>query len=591
MATQTVNIDVQVKTQTLGQLEDTLAEINEELKQVDRNSQAFTDLTKQAQMAEKELAKVNDQIAGFTAEDKFEAADGAIKLFTGALQGAVGALGMFGVESEVFAEFEKKAASAIALGMGLKDLSEGYGKLAKSFKKATGAQLGFNAATLLNPYVMAGAAIVAVVGALAFQFDNFSKILKEAGLGTVDLSSVWNSLSKVFSGVTNVIASRLGNLVAGIGHLLNGRFKKAGQSFSKLGVRGTIEAFKEGSDQATARQVAKQGKKAAEAFEEARQEELKKLQKQWLEDEQNDKLQQEWYAEGGKDAAMSFQEAFEKQLKEEPIDYGYIDPNDLDDLNALWEEGGMIYEFTKNKQDALNKLVANVEFGQQFVETATQAFDIIEEMGTARYERQLLNLERERSNIENNIHLSEEERIAALESVERKERQIEIRRIKAERDMFTIKQTLLIAENALKTSMFILDLKREGMKALESAKAAGTEVATTAAVQVAKAQTSLGAFTAALGPFGIAAFALSIGGIIASIVSARKAANSQIASLTGMSVGGGSTPTTNIPAAPPTIAPAQDVTAQPMMRAYVVSGDTRSAQEADAKILTRRTLD
>jgi len=157
--------------------------------------------------------------------------------------------------------------------------------------------------------------------------------------------------------------------------------------------------------------------------------------------------------------------------------------------------------------------------------------------------------------------------------------------------MFTIKQTLLIAENALKTTMFIIDMKRQGMQAIESAKAAGTEVAQTAAVQVAKAQTSLGAFTAALGPFGIAAFALSIGGVIASIVSARKAANSQIAALTGVSVGGGSTPTTNVPAAPPTIAPAQDITAQPLMRAYVVSGDTRSAQEADAKILTRRTLD
>jgi hypothetical protein len=591
MANQTVNIDVQVKTKSLAQMEQDLEAINAELKQVEVGSDAFNSLTKQAQAAEKQLADVNKQIEGFTADDKFMAADGAIKLFTGTLQGAIGALGMFGIESEVFGEFEKKAASAIALGIGLKDISEGYNQLSKAFKAATGAQLGFNAATLANPYVIAGAAIAAVVGSLIVQFDTFSKILKDAGLGTIDLSGAWNSLGRVFSGVTNVIAARLGNLVAGIGHLINGRFKKAGENFSKLGVGGTIEAFKEGADRFTANQIKKQGEKQAKDFEEARQEELKKLQKQWLLDDDIKKSNEEWNAEFGKDAAMSFADAFNKQLKEDPPDYGYIDVDAIDALNEHFEPGGIFYETTKSRQEALEQSLGTTESLQRFTETATQAFDIINEAADARYDRQLINLERERSEIESNIRLTEDERTKALEAVDAKEKKLEIERIKREQKRFTLQQTLLIAEQMLKTNMFILDMKQKGMEQIAAASAASKEVALTGAVQVAKAQTSLGAFTAALGPFGIAAFALAIGGIISSIVQAKKSANAEIASLTGISTPGGGGGGVSIPSTPPQITPAQDAIAQPLVRAYVVSGDTRSAEEADAKILSRRTLD
>jgi hypothetical protein len=288
---------------------------------------------------------------------------------------------------------------------------------------------------------------------------------------------------------------------------------------------------------------------------------------------------------------MSFADAFNKQLKEDPPDYGYIDVDAIDALNEHFEPGGIFYETTKSRQEALEQSLGTTESLQRFTETATQAFDIINEAADARYDRQLINLERERSEIESNIRLTEDERTKALEAVDAKEKKLEIERIKREQKRFTLQQTLLIAEQMLKTNMFILDMKQKGMEQIAAASAASKEVALTGAVQVAKAQTSLGAFTAALGPFGIAAFALAIGGIISSIVQAKKSANAEIASLTGISTPGGGGGGVSIPSTPPQITPAQDAIAQPLVRAYVVSGDTRSAEEADAKILSRRTLD
>ena len=341
MATKTYNIDINVESKTLGQLEDQLSEINEELKQVDRNSQAFKDLTKQAQATEKELAKVNKQIEGFTAEDKFMAADGAIKTFSGALSGAVGLLATFGIESEAFANFEKQAIGAIALGVGLKDISEGYRQLSLSFKAATGAQLGFNTATLANPYIAAGAAIVAVIGSIAVQFDKFNQVLKDAGLGTIDLSGAWERFQDFFAGATTAIAKTAGKLVAGMAALFRLDFKEAGKQLGGISVR---EDFNEGVITARTDRIKGQAKKDAEAYELTRQARLKELQEQWaFEDELqevSDEINQ-WFEDEGKKAGISFSDAFNKTVKseEDGIDVDaipeFIDIDELDDMEEF----------------------------------------------------------------------------------------------------------------------------------------------------------------------------------------------------------------------------------------------------------------
>jgi hypothetical protein len=164
MATKKYTLEIDVESRTLGQLEKELQQVNEELKDVDRNSEAFQTLKQRSQELSRELRKVNLEIEGWTLEKKIETADGAIKVMTGTISGLVGAFAALGIESEVLDDIEKRTLGVIALGVGVKDISEGVGKLAKNIDLAAVAQKAFNVATLSNPYIIAGAAIAAAIG-------------------------------------------------------------------------------------------------------------------------------------------------------------------------------------------------------------------------------------------------------------------------------------------------------------------------------------------------------------------------------------------------------------------------------------------
>jgi hypothetical protein len=194
MANRTYSINIDVNTASINDLESELNNINDQLRNVERNSQAFNDLAAAAQEVTTQLDRANQAVQGFTAEDKIQAADGAIKVFGGSLQTVVGTLGLIGVESEAFGELEKKAASAIAVGTGLKDFSEGAIQLGDALKKAGAAakikevatkamavaQRAFNAVVSLNPV---GLLIIALTtaGALVFAFrDKITDLIKTA---------------------------------------------------------------------------------------------------------------------------------------------------------------------------------------------------------------------------------------------------------------------------------------------------------------------------------------------------------------------------------------------------------------------------
>jgi hypothetical protein len=186
MATKTYKINIDVESKTLGQLEDELSQINDELKQVDRNSEAFNNLAKKSQQLTSEIEKTNNAISGLKLEDKLQAADGAIKVFGGSLQTVVGSLGALGIESEVFGEFEKKAASAIAVGMGIKDVSEGFGQFTMVMKKSGIAAKIFG--STVNKALLAtgiGAFIVAL-GLVVTYWDDITQAIGGASQETRD---------------------------------------------------------------------------------------------------------------------------------------------------------------------------------------------------------------------------------------------------------------------------------------------------------------------------------------------------------------------------------------------------------------------
>ncbi len=195
MARSTVNVDVQVQTKSINDLEQELSAAEAKLKSIkDISSDAFKAQAAEVQGLTKALNKANNAAEGFTDDKKFMAADGAIKLMGGSLAGVVGSLGLIGVESEAFGEMEKKAASAISVAIGIKDVSEGFNQLRKSTILAEGAQKAYTLAVTAGNKIMKlfnitmkanpiGILITAlgIVGGLIYGFrDQILNLMKKA---------------------------------------------------------------------------------------------------------------------------------------------------------------------------------------------------------------------------------------------------------------------------------------------------------------------------------------------------------------------------------------------------------------------------
>ena len=197
--TQTINYDINVNaggsSRTIQQMEQELNELNQEIKEVGVGSAAFNKAAGNIQKLEKELKKTQATVEGFTLDKKLEVADGAIKVVAGTVTGLTGAIGLMGIESEEFDKLTAQATNAIAFGMGIKDASEGVGKLAKNFSLAGTkskifaagqkvlnlAQRAFNAILAANPIgltILAITTLVALVIGLKDKFEAVNKVFQ-----------------------------------------------------------------------------------------------------------------------------------------------------------------------------------------------------------------------------------------------------------------------------------------------------------------------------------------------------------------------------------------------------------------------------
>jgi hypothetical protein len=203
MAQKTYTLNVDVNAPSIGELESQLEQVNSELKNLDRNSDAFKAAAKDAQALNAQLEKTNNAIEGLKLEDKLQAADGAIKVLGGSMQAVVGTLGAIGIESEAFGRFEEKAASAIAVGMGIKDVSEGFGQFAQVMKKSGIAAKLFGSTTSKALIATGVGAFIVVIGTVVAYWDEITAGVKKFAEATPFVGKALDSLKAGFDAIVD----------------------------------------------------------------------------------------------------------------------------------------------------------------------------------------------------------------------------------------------------------------------------------------------------------------------------------------------------------------------------------------------------
>ena len=252
-------------------------------------------------------------------------------------------------------------------------------------------------------------------------------------------------------------------------------------------------------------------------------------------------------------------------------------------------------EDQKRREESLRKGLAFIkeearEINDIFKSTQ-QAFGSISDVIMSYHDVRMEALARERDYILNSGRLSGEQQRKAIADIEEREIKAQERKIKAERELFTIKQSLLIAEEIMNAKA---DLRANARKMGMLLSQIGSE----AAVQAGKAKMSIGAFAAEGGLKGMAAYAISIAGMLASIAAARRKAKAQLMALGAPSAGGGGgglgveAPDFNVVGASPESQLAQSVSRQQTqpLRAFVVNKDIKNAEELDRTIDFNRSL-
>ena len=539
MANTTVNVDIQVQSKTLGQLEDQLTEINDELRQVEVGSQAFKDLTKEAQALTREVEKVNEEITGFTFDEKIRAADGGVKLFSGTLSGLVGTLGVLGVESEAFGEFERKAASAIAVGVGFKDISEGIQQLGPALSKGGTAFLKF-AKTPKGALIATGVgAFVFAITTIALNWDKVTAAVTKFGEKVPFVGKAINGIKKAFDTLFEAAKPIL--RILGI---LPTEAEEAQMAINKQ----TEATVKDLERQLSIAQA--QGKSAKELFD---------LKKQIIEQEllllqDKEDAEQEYFDKTTE--LLTLEAAERKRLHDERL--------------AQAEE-----QKAKDAEIIAARQVQTVNA----IESKTLETKITGDLLKAQTTNEIVATEEDLKLAE----LKKQSRFQMLDVIQ----QTTDQESAIGRAAFIARQALLLQELAME------------------AKAKLTEIAMTATkggldVSAGFAKTLAKGFP--LNVPLLIAYGIQAAAIIKSIRDATKKAKSAVPK------GGGSV---NIPQPAPTVASAspssiqqglslenslsqlqapQFQNLQPTVRAYVLSGDVTTAQEADAKLSNRRTL-
>ena len=229
-------------------------------------------------------------------------------------------------------------------------------------------------------------------------------------------------------------------------------------------------------------------------------------------------------------------------------------------------------ELHDNEIDRLN---AELDKREELASIITSQVRKLSQIQTQAFAAQIKRLDTERDVILNNDNLTAEEKDRLLKKNDVETRKIRTKQIKFQRDMMQIEMAMELAKIGLQLQNAMTTVIVDGTGA------------------ITKATMSIGEFMKQLGPVGIAAYAASIGGVIATIISARKKAQQQIQALSSQSLavsgGGGSAapqiqaPAFNVVGATQTSQLAQTISQaeDKPIKAFVVASDVSTAQELE----------
>ncbi len=609
MATSTVNVDISLNTAPIADLERELAKVQEDIKQIDRGTkqgaEKFELMSKKAAKLSNALNKANAAAEGFTDDKKFLAADGAIKTMSGTLTGVVGALGLIGVESEAFGEMEKKAASAIAVGLGIKDVSEGFKQLKQSQVLATAAQKAYSVAVAAGSKIMKlfnitmamnpiGALVAAlgIAGGLVFAFRDkilalietlsgpFSFIIDKIVAGFTKLGQ---AIGLVDSDETKALKKNIGRMEQELA-VANAKGEATLQMEKDL-LLEKRKLLEEGSQEykdSVTQELVLDAQMAKEKEDLAKETAAKKLQ-----------IQKDNEAKLAADRQAALDKEFQ-QYKDHLQRMTDLDISNIEELGDIRQEF-----FEKNLDKEVTNEETRIELDRE------KQLKRIEELGLNEglTRQAIFEVNKYYDGLQSEYQTQvDEEKIAQEQATEEKKRAIKMESLDTLSRLFgeetALGKVALLAKQAMLVQDMIMTAKSDMTRAKSTA--------TGAILKGAEAQAAIAAGTAETAKVGfpqniplLIGYAAQAAGIISTVKSAV-GKSKQIAGTVGASSGGIDISSPNVPtgglgnqlgpaAAAPSLPPQPNMVNQ-SVRAYVVSGDVNSAQEADARLSRRRSL-
>jgi|DEB0MinimDraft_10_1074344.scaffolds.fasta_scaffold11940_2 hypothetical protein len=600
MANTTVNIDIQVQSKSINKLEEELEAVNKQLKATAQNDPKFGEYAKEAQELTRQLDAANEAAEGFTDDKKFLAADGAIKVLGGSLAGVVGVLGTLGVESEAFGEFEKKAASAIAVAIGLKDISEGFRQISQSSVLAS-AKAKLFGITTKQALIATGVGIfVVALGSIVAYWDDITKAVTKFGEKVPFVGKAIETIKNAFDAIVESVRPVLEFL-----GILPDEIERANTAAIEANTAviesGERELALLQAQQASAEEIFKKKEQMLQA-------ELDNLKRNEADKEEIYKKETELLAlQAAEETRIANEQEAKRQerIAKREAEREKEEQSEKDRLQALADIQEEFNTKQEDYEDQTEQQKLERQRERQLAELEQLQASEEQKAQVIAYYDQLIRDTQAEAKLAEDEKLAEEaekkkeERAADLQAeadLEQKKLEIKKQSLQTLSELFGQETALGKAALIAKQAILVKELLAETKGLTFKAKNAATE----ATIDGAKAGSAIAAGSAETAKVGfpqniplLIGYAAQAVGIISAVKGAVSKTKS-IAGVGGPSLSGLAAPQVSAVSAPApqnvqTVAP-QVVTTTPTVQAYVLSGNVTSAQEADAKLSTRRQL-